>query len=113
MNGEKSPLLFSSYFGKKNDITVATCGSSLSSYQVNLLLELGTEEIIIAFDRQFQKIGDEEWKSWVKKLTQIHQKYGAMIQISFMFDKTNLLGYKDSPIDCRKGYIFKDVSRKN
>lgn len=113
MNGEKSPLLFSSYFGRENDITAATCGSSLSSYQVDLLLELGVEEIIIAFDRQFQKIGDEEWKTWTKKLTQIHQKYGAIVQISFMFDKTNLLGYKDSPIDCRKRYIFKNVSRTN
>ncbi|MGN1342929.1 MAG: hypothetical protein ACI4VL_07065 [Bacilli bacterium] len=32
--GEKSTLLYRSYFGIENDITVACCGSSLSSYQM-------------------------------------------------------------------------------
>ena len=105
--GEKSPLLYASYFGQENDITVACCGSSLSSYQVDLLMNLGVEEIIIAFDKQFKEIGDEEWKGWTKKLKQIHQKYGAKVQISYIFDKQNLLGYKDSPIDCGKEVFLK------
>ena len=58
--GEKSCLLYASYFGSENDISVAVCGSSLGSYQVQLLLDLGIEEMIIAFDKQFQEIGDEE-----------------------------------------------------
>ena len=53
-------MLYSSYFGTENDITVACCGSSLSMYQVQLLLDLGVKEIIIAFDKQFKEIGDEE-----------------------------------------------------
>lgn len=105
--GEKSPLLYASYFGQENDITVACCGSSLSSYQVKLLMDLGIDEMIIAFDKQFKEIGDEEWKGWTKKLKQIHQKYGSMVQISYMFDKENLLGYKDSPIDCGKEIFLK------
>ena len=98
--GEKSPLLYASYFGKDNDITVATCGSSLLNNQVKLLLSLGVEEIVIAFDKQFKKVGDEEWQRLVKNLTNLHKKYGAFVQISFMFDKEDLIGYKDSPIDC-------------
>lgn len=97
--GEKSPLLYASYFGEDNDITVACCGSSLITYQVKLLMSLGVEEIIIAFDKQFQEIGDEEWKRWKDKLIGIHNKYGAYVQISYLFDKNSLLGYKDSPID--------------
>jgi len=97
--GEKSPLLYASYFGEENDITVACCGSSLISYQVKLLLSLGVEEIIIAFDKQFKEIGDDEWRRWKNKLIGIHDKYGAYVQISYLFDKTSLLGYKDSPID--------------
>ena len=85
--GEKSSLLYASYFGEENDISVAVCGSSLITYQVKLLLSLGVEEIIIAFDKQFQEIGDDEWKRWTKKLTDIHTKYGAYAQISYMFDK--------------------------
>ena len=105
--GEKSPLLYASYFGQENDITVACCGSSLGSYQIDLLKELGVDEIIIAFDKQFKEIGDDEWKGWTKKLKQIHQKYGSTVQISYLFDKQNLLGYKDSPIDCGKEVFLK------
>ena len=97
--GEKSPLLYASYFGADNDISVACCGSSLITYQVKLLISLGVEEIIIAFDKQFKEIGDDEWKRWKNKLIGIHNKYGAYVQISFLFDKKSQLNYKDSPID--------------
>ena len=98
--GEKSCLLYQSYFGVNNDLSVAVCGSSLINYQVQLLLSLGVEEIIIAFDKQFKEVGDDEWKAWTKKLKDLHKKYGSQVQVSFMFDKWDLLGYKDSPIDC-------------
>lgn len=98
--GEKSCLLYASLFGAEQDISVACCGSSLIPYQVKLLLSLGVQEIVIAFDKQFKVIGDEEFKRWTKKLINIHQKYSAYCQISFLFDKqNNLLEYKDAPID--------------
>lgn len=97
--GEKSCLLYGSYFGIENDISVAACGSSLINYQVELLLSLGVQEIIVAFDRQYQEQQDKEWKKWTDKLTQIYKKYCGFTQISFLFDKENLLDYKSSPID--------------
>ena len=48
---EKSCLLYASYFGWENNISVACCGSSVSAYQIQLLTDAGAEEIIIAFDR--------------------------------------------------------------
>ena len=97
--GEKSPMLYASYFGEENDISVACCGSSLIQYQVKLLLELGVEEIIIGFDKQFQEFNDDEHKKLIKNFRNIHKKYSPYVQISYMFDKWDLLGYKDSPID--------------
>jgi hypothetical protein len=105
--GEKSPLLYASYFGQENDITVAVCGSSLSSYQVQLLLDLGIEEMIIAFDKQFQELGDKEHIGWVKKLKDINKKYSKYVRISYMFDKWGILGYKSSPIDEGKEKFLK------
>lgn len=105
--GEKSCLLYQSMFGVENDLSVAVCGSSLINYQIDLLLSLGVEEIIIAFDKQFKETGDEEWKKWTKKLKDIHKKYGMRVQITFMFDKKNYLGYKDSPIDCGQETFLK------
>ena len=97
--GEKSTLLYGSYFGLENDISVAACGSNLISYQVELLLSLGVQEIIIGFDRQYQELGDEDCRKWTKKLTEINNKYKSKVQISFLWDKEHLLNYKDSPID--------------
>ena len=111
VEGEKSCLLYSSYFGIENDITVATCGSNLINYQLLLLLSLGVQEIIIAFDRQYQDIGDNEAKRWIEKLKLINQKYHAYVQISYIWDnpKDHLLKYKDSPLDNGKDifiYLF-------
>lgn len=100
--GEKSTLLYKSYFGLENDISVACCGSSVSDYQIGLLLDAGAEEIIIAFDRQFQEIGDDEFKRLKAKLVKLHNKYKNYVNISFVFDKNMITGYKDSPIDCGK-----------
>lgn len=112
LEGEKSPLLYASYFGEENDITVACCGSSLISYQVQLLLSLGVEEIIIAFDKQFKEIGDSEFKKWTKKLININNKYSSYVRVSFMFDKWNLLEYKDSPIDKGKETFLELYNRR-
>ena len=98
--GEKSCLLYQSYFGLENDISVACCGSSVSSYQIQMLIEAGAEEIIVAFDRQFQEIGDEEFKHLKTNLVRLRDKYKTFVLISFIFDKNMITGYKDSPIDC-------------
>ena len=98
--GEKSTLLYKSYFGIENDISVACCGSNLSTYQVQLLIEAGAKEIVIAFDRQFQEINDDEYKHLTKNLMKINSKYKNDVVISFIFDKNMITGYKDSPIDC-------------
>lgn len=96
---EKSSIQYASYFGSYNDISVACCGSNISAYQIAMLLEAGAKEICIAFDRQFQELGDEEYKRLVAKLKKIHSKYKNYALISFIFDKNKITGYKDSPTD--------------
>ena len=108
--GEKSVLKYSSYFGIDNDISVAACGSSIINYQMELLLSLGIQEAIVAFDRQYEEIHDKDWKKWTDKLYKINEKYHGLVQISFLFDTEHLLRYKDSPIDAGKDiflYLFK------
>jgi len=97
--GEKSVLKYASYFGEENNLSVAICGSSFINYQAWLLIQQGAKEIIIALDRQYKEIGDDEFKKLVKNLKAIHKKYGSYVNISFMFDKTGVLEYKSSPID--------------
>ena len=97
--GEKSSLLYQSYFGLENDISVACCGSSVSAYQMQMLIDAGAQEIIVAFDRQFQEIGDIEFQHLKTNLLKLKQKYQNYVVISFIFDKKMITGYKASPID--------------
>lgn len=100
---EKSVLQIMSYLGLANDIAVAVCGSSISKYQFDLLLEAGAKEVCIAFDADYQQIGDEDWEKTITKLQKLYDKFNNYANISFLFDtKGTMLGYKDSPSDCGK-----------
>ncbi len=109
--GEKSCLQYQSYYGQGNDISIACCGSSLSSYQVNLLKSVGVTEIILAFDRQFQEIGDEEFKRLKAKLLHLYNKYKTTLKVTIIFDKDMITPYKASPVDCGP-LIFEQLLNK-
>ena len=96
---EKSHLLYASHFGIENNISVACCGSNLSAYQVNMLAAAGAKEIVVAFDKQFTSTGTAESRLWANKLKSIYKKYKNDINLSFIWDKNDLLNYKSSPID--------------
>ena len=102
LEGEKAVLQTISYLGTENNIAVAMCGSSLSKYQFNLLLESGAKEIVIGFDKDFHSFGDEESETVIHKIEKVYHKYSPFCNISFLFDKDKILGYKNSPCDCGK-----------
>jgi hypothetical protein len=105
--GEKSTMQYSSFFGMENNICVACCGSSIISHQIELLLSLGVQEIIVALDKQFKEVGDAEWEKLVKNYYSIKNRYGQYTQISYLFDKSDMLDYKDSPFDKGKETFLK------
>ena len=96
---EKSCLMYQSYYGRENDISIACCGSSVSNYHIHLLRQNGAKEIILAFDRQFQEIGDDEFQRLKSKIVHIYKKYGNVIKVTSIFDKEMITAYKASPID--------------
>lgn len=112
MEGEKSVLLYESYFGRNGNICVACCGNSLIAYQVKLLLDLGVTEIVVGFDKDFETNQDNSFQKVVQNLKNIHNKYGGLVQISFLFDKENLLGFKNSPIDKGKDVFLELFKRR-
>lgn len=95
--GEKSTLQYGSMFGANKNLCVATCGSSISSYQVELLLKNNVKKILIAFDKE----GDtyEEKQNYYQKLKNFCLKYKNKVQMGFIWDNKDLLDLKDSPFD--------------
>ena len=95
----------------KNNPSVAICGSNFSREQKKILIDLGIEELIIAFDRQFKVKDDEEYVIWRDKIYKLVQDIKDVVNISVIWDKYNLLGYKDSPSD--KGKTIFEKLLKN
>ena len=96
---EKSCLKYQTYFGLANDISVACCGSNISAYQVQLLLDCGAKEMVIAFDRQWEEKFNDEYNHWIKNLEKLNERFKNNINVSIIYDRNMLTGYKDSPID--------------
>jgi hypothetical protein len=107
VESEKSVLQYASYFGFENNISVACCGSNISTYQIEMLMRAGANEVIIGFDRQFQEIGDNEFQHLTQHLQKIYNKYKNYVNISFIFDKEMITGYKSSPTDEGKEKFLK------
>ena len=108
---EKSCMKHSSFYGAANDISVACCGSNLSAQQVQMLVRLGVRELVIAFDRDFMEIGDDEFQRLKKKLKSIYKKYNNEIKITAIFDKECITSLHSSPIDESKDkfeYLLKN-----
>lgn len=96
---EKSSLKYASIFGWENNISVACCGSSVSAYQIQLLIDLGVNEIIIAFDRDWKEIGDSTFQHQKKNILKLNERFKNYVNISFIFDKEMITQQKSSPVD--------------
>lgn len=96
VESEKSVLQSHSYGIKQ---TVACCGSSISVYQMHELLALGATEMVIGFDHDFTSLDSEEAHQVADRLAKLNAKISPYMRVSFLWDKENRLGYKDSPFD--------------
>lgn len=103
---EKSVLQFEG-FDLKN-CAVASCGSNLNKYQIDLLMRYcAPREIVVCYDRE-----ELPGKSnYFDKLYEMCQKYTNYCQMSFIYD-TKLGGMKDSPSDNGEKIFLELFSRR-
>lgn len=106
---EKSVLQYDTMFGHDKNICVAVCGSNLSAYQMNLLLELGVEYVLIAFDNEGETY--QEKQKYYKKLFKMCERYKLRCNMGFIFDQDKRLNLKDSPTDKGKE-VYMQLSKE-
>lgn len=100
---EKSVLQIASYYGLDSCFAVATCGSSFSQDQMDLLLSLGVSEVILAYDHDCDAPRDsEEMKKQEDKLRKIITPLLPYVNVSIIMDYDNITPLKASPSDCGK-----------
>lgn len=120
----KSVWLYGTYYGQENNIALASCGLTLSSYQRDILLSLGVEEVVIAWDKQYNLAilnnGDrrtKEYKEYQNYIKSIKKAVGLFIrycETSVILDWENdgeRINYKDAPIDNGKD-IFEELFKE-
>lgn len=112
--GEKSVIKYGSYFGRENNIALATLGTNISLYQQQTILDMDVREVIVAYDKQyiFELIEREdrssievqkaikEYNAYIKKLIKMYTLFSNYCIFSVIYcEDDTTLDYKDSPID--------------
>lgn len=97
VEGEKSVLLYETYYGSAANICVAACGSSIHRYQIEMLKKIGVNRIIIAFDKEGKNY--KEKQKYYQKLKNYCLKFSSLCKMGFLWDYQKLLELKDSPLD--------------
>lgn len=111
VEGEKSVMLDDGFYGDYAN-TVAVCGSHTNKYHISLLTDiLGVNEIIIAFDKEYEDWRSEEASKYRAGLEKICHSYKGKASFSYIWDYENILKRKDSPFD-RGKEIFEHLYRK-
>ena len=113
VESEKAVMQCASYYGVDNCFCVATCGSSLSQDQINLIMQLGVTEVILGYDREFQgHFGDPDTEEYEQKLLKTVKPLTLYFNTYIIMDYDHLTGYKDSPTDCGKEVLEKLMKQK-
>lgn len=110
VESEKGVMQLDTMYPTSN-ISVALSSSNLSNAQVEMILELGVEEVIFALDKQYKECYTEEYKIYQQKIIKLASKLTPYVNVTILWDKEGLLGYKDAPTDQGKE-VFEHLMRK-
>jgi len=95
--GAKSVMLAHAY-GYPFAVASHTYGASEN--HLAMLIQAGAKEIILAFDKQYQKPEGKEWDTYQERTEGLAKRVGACVTVSRICDRDGeFLGYKDAPID--------------
>lgn len=108
---EKSVLQLDSIYGGYG-IGVGVSGSSFSDRQLELIKGLDIDEVIIAFDKEFNEVGDPLEKYYAEKIQKtVINKLLPYFSVTVIWDTKGLLKLKDSPTDYG-GSVFWELYKK-
>ena len=108
VESEKSVMLAHEYYGE-DAFVVATCGFNISNWQRDILLNLGVEEVILGFDKdfdiqEFENLDEnsseyQNFLRFIKRIYSLAYKFSAYCRTYVLWDDMGLLNKKDSPFD--------------
>lgn len=89
--------------------TVASCGSSLNKFQIDLLMRYcAPREIVVCYDNEEVKGEDK----YFNKLYKMCKKYSNYCNMSFVYDRVGITKLKDSPTDNGEEIFMKLIKER-
>lgn len=106
--GEAEKFVLQQESFKMPNCACAVCGSQFNKFQLKILMKYcQPKEVVICFDKE-EKEGEDVY---FNKLWKLCEKYKNYCQMSFIYDKQNLLQLKQSPTDAGEA-IFRKLLEK-
>ena len=93
---EKSVLKAPEY-GIHNSLAVF--GSNISKRHIELLLELGVNDVVLAFDSDYRQMGDADFQFFVAKMKKLASKLKPYFGISIIYNNQGYDAYKCNIMD--------------
>ena len=93
---EKSVLKASS-FGINN--ALAVFGSNISKRHIEMLLELGVDDVVLCMDSDYRQVGDDDFKFFVAKMRKLAGKLKPYFGVSIVYNNQGYDAYKCNMMD--------------
>ena len=81
------------------DNALAVFGSNISKQHIQLLLELGVNDVVLCMDNDYKKVGDDEFKFFVIKMKKLAAKLKPFFNCSIVYNNQGYDMYKCNMMD--------------
>lgn len=78
---------------------LAVFGSNISKRHIEMLLELGVNDIVLCMDSDYRQVGDDDFQFFVAKMRKLAGKLRGYFNVSIIYNNQGYDGYKYSPVD--------------
>ena len=78
---------------------LAIFGSNISKRHIEMLLELGVNDVVLCMDSDYRKVGDDDFQFFVAKMRKLAGKLRGYFNVSIIYNNQGYDGYKYSPVD--------------
>ena len=78
---------------------LAVFGSNISKQHIQLLLELGVNDVVLCMDSDYKQVGDDEFKFFVVKMKKLVAKLKPYFSVSIVYNNQGYDMYKCNMMD--------------
>lgn len=79
--------------------TLAVFGSNISKRHIEMLLELGVNDVVLCFDSDYKQVGDDDFQFFVAKMRKLAGKLTPYFSTSIVYNNQGYDAYKCNIMD--------------